>query len=101
MYNPRGEQDISRHAFELLQLSPEEIRRQRQAIRGVRACRDWVEAVPLLLIESVGRRLCLPACHFIRGLQKYAVFEVLEDESGIRDHRRRAVEPGRCPKSHY
>ena len=29
MYNPRGEQDISRHAFELLQLSPEEIRRQR------------------------------------------------------------------------
>jgi len=29
MYNPRGEQDISSHAFDLLQLSPEEIRRQR------------------------------------------------------------------------
>jgi hypothetical protein len=29
MYNPRGEQDISGHAFDLLQLSPEEIRRQR------------------------------------------------------------------------
>jgi hypothetical protein len=29
MYNPRGEQDFSSHAFDLLQLSPEEIRRQR------------------------------------------------------------------------
>jgi hypothetical protein len=29
MYNPRGEQDISSHAFDLLQLSPDEIRRQR------------------------------------------------------------------------
>jgi hypothetical protein len=29
MYNPRGEQDISSHAFDLLQFSPEEIRRQR------------------------------------------------------------------------
>jgi len=29
MYNPRGEQDISGHAFDLLQLSPEDIRRQR------------------------------------------------------------------------
>ena len=29
MYNPRGEQDISSHALDLLQLSPEEIRRQR------------------------------------------------------------------------
>ena len=29
MYNPRGEQDISSHAFDLLRLSPEEIRRQR------------------------------------------------------------------------
>jgi hypothetical protein len=29
MYNPRGEQDISSHAFDLLQLSPAEIRRQR------------------------------------------------------------------------
>jgi hypothetical protein len=29
MFNPRGEQDISSHAFDLLQLAPEEIRRQR------------------------------------------------------------------------
>jgi hypothetical protein len=29
MYNSRGEQDISSHAFDLLQLSPEDIRRQR------------------------------------------------------------------------
>ena len=29
MYNPRGEQDFSSHAFDLLQLSPEAIRRQR------------------------------------------------------------------------
>ncbi len=29
MYNPRGEQDISSHAFDLLQLSPEDARRQR------------------------------------------------------------------------
>jgi hypothetical protein len=29
MYNPRGEQDFSSHAFDLLQLSPEEIRQQR------------------------------------------------------------------------
>ena len=29
MYNPRGEQDISSHAVDLLQLNPEEIRRQR------------------------------------------------------------------------
>jgi hypothetical protein len=29
MYNPRGEQDISSHALDLLRLSPEEIRRQR------------------------------------------------------------------------
>lgn len=29
MYNPRGEQDISSHAIDLLQLSPEDIRRQR------------------------------------------------------------------------
>ena len=29
MYNPRGEQDFSSHAFDLLQLSPEDIRRQR------------------------------------------------------------------------
>ena len=29
MYNPRGEQDFSSHACDLLQLSPEEIRRQR------------------------------------------------------------------------
>ena len=29
MYNPRGEQDISSHALDLLQLSPEVIRRQR------------------------------------------------------------------------
>jgi hypothetical protein len=29
MYNPRGQQDFSSHAFDLLQLSPEEIRRQR------------------------------------------------------------------------
>jgi hypothetical protein len=29
MYNPRGEQDISGHAFDLLQLPPAEIRRQR------------------------------------------------------------------------
>ena len=29
MYNPRGEQDISSHAMDLLQLSPDDIRRQR------------------------------------------------------------------------
>jgi hypothetical protein len=29
MYNPRGEQDFSSHAFDLLQLSPEQIRQQR------------------------------------------------------------------------
>jgi hypothetical protein len=29
MYNPRGEQDFSSHAVDLLELSPEEIRRQR------------------------------------------------------------------------
>jgi hypothetical protein len=29
MYNPRGEQDMSSHAVDLLQFSPEEIRRQR------------------------------------------------------------------------
>ena len=29
MYNPRGEQDFSSHAFDLLRLPPEEIRRQR------------------------------------------------------------------------
>jgi hypothetical protein len=29
MYNPRGGQDFSSHAFDLLRLSPEEIRRQR------------------------------------------------------------------------
>ena len=29
MYNPRGEQDSSSHAFDLLQLSPEQIRQQR------------------------------------------------------------------------
>jgi hypothetical protein len=29
MFNPRGEQDISSHAFDLLQLTPEEIRQQR------------------------------------------------------------------------
>jgi hypothetical protein len=29
MFNPRGEQDISSHAFDLLRLTPEEIRRQR------------------------------------------------------------------------
>jgi hypothetical protein len=29
MYNPRGEQDFSSHAADLLQLSPDEIRRQR------------------------------------------------------------------------
>jgi hypothetical protein len=29
MYNPRGEQDISSHAFDLLQLSPGDLRRQR------------------------------------------------------------------------
>ena len=34
MYNPRGEQDFSSHAFDLLQLSPEDIRRQRGYFRS-------------------------------------------------------------------
>lgn len=29
MYNPRGEQDFSSHVLDLLQFSPEQIRRQR------------------------------------------------------------------------
>ena len=54
MYNPRGEQDISSHAFDLLQLSPEEIRRQRGYSRVVRPAAGWVETVPLRLIGSPG-----------------------------------------------
>ena len=34
MYNPRGEQDFSSHAFDLLQLSPGDIRRQRGYFRS-------------------------------------------------------------------
>jgi len=34
MYNPRGEQDFSSHAADLLQLSPEDIRRQRGYFRS-------------------------------------------------------------------
>ena len=40
MYNPRGEQDISSHAMDLLQLSPDDIRRQ----RGYFAAHDLSQA---------------------------------------------------------